>query len=751
MKSENRMPESGDQTALLELARGFRAVITGVERASWTPGRLGSAGQLLWNDDGSWRPDHLARVRLVLRSALRRYRAEGTTWSLHDGVTTDRLADAIGRYWGVDCYPHSAPQSVAFARELPADAPQPTQNAAGRRLREWAVRVADAAPLPELISELDLWDPPPREIHVPADPTVRDGRPPLWSLRHSASWPPSDGAGTEREWLIEVVAELLDDDDRLVATASLTSREHQLLQILRRRVFDLHAAYLDGGFGIETNLQFLHLRHNVARLWFVEDLVDLRGIEAVADAETTASHNAKRSQAAISALMFYQAVHEWDQRAMDAIMANRFGVHTAYSDDPIERFSRRVIESAAKRRHPLGSGVKETHLPDYVRLTRCPEARRIFDFAMKMRQAPGAGTLAEYIRLRQVLDWDALDPRGKRTVLLADHSAHLDAVNQKNAGALGEIDQLMKQSLDARVEYEAFIQRDHAMAVGKSGTLRALENSLGQAAAGVAKVARLARSHETFDVRAQLETEQQLDLAIAGSTVKLGEHMMTEPSGRIDAAGASRHAAASLRWSAATLSLLEELERAGMLGAKRYEDGYLSQGAWHVQTHIIRLRCLCAAYTLSQAHGVRGARTLTTIEAIEAEYVQLVTLQEITAAQVPQILQLALWQSFLTGRLPLPARSLSTQLRRSDYITDDVVGDPSGGIPHVHVDDRRRRLITLWLLDRSWDAGAVEKVARENPAWALLQKRSGGEFGRWRAWLADRREKLRDEKTASSA
>lgn len=719
-------------SAFKELVHGFRGALLGSE-SEWSRGAVGPLQHVLWCDEHRWRPDYLARSRVVLRRALEAYRTDGSTDGLHGGVDAPRIASAVGGYAGVTTFPSTAAAAVEAATGAVM-----SEDTARKRVSAWVARVAeDRHVAASLAEELDLWEPPPRELHM-----TTTARRPLWPLGDAAHWPPAPTPATERTWILAALAVRFEDDDRLPSPESDPDGfDAQALQILRRRVVDLHDAYL--GNELATNEHFVHLRHTIARQWFREDLLDLRGVEALATAgapaATASRRKVQRSQAAISAMLFYDALHSWDQRAMEIIVARRAAARLAYGEgEPLERFARRAIASARSVRSPLGAGVKNPHLPEYV--VRAPAAARdIFDFATKVRQAVSIPTLREYVRLRRALDWDALDVRGRRTVLLADQSAHLDAVNAGDPRLLSDIDQLLRQSSIARVAYAAFVERDHAMSSGKADGFAGLTRSLAQAGEGVRLLDRIARAGEDTDPRAHLEATQQMDLALAGATVKLAEYMMREPSTAVDPDRATRRTAGSLRWSLATLGSLAQLEKEEALDDKRYDQGYLADRNWRVLPQVMRLRSLCAAYTLSHAHETADRGRTVTIEMIDMAYTRLVTTQEITAVHVPQVLQLALWHSFLTqGRLPLPTSGMSVVLRRQDYITDDV--DPHGhpGAPHTYMDERRRKLITTWLLEKNWDTGAIERVAPQNPAWELLDRRSGGEYGRWRAWLAER-------------
>jgi len=679
---------------VVALADGFRAVIRGAEGRpkSWEPDRLGALAAVVYQDDGGWRPDALARTRILLRRIVGSYLPAVSLTSSRALPAHVRLR--VAQYWGVSGYPvvptlgnpvvewgiaddeHEPPPGAV--QEAPVEAGTAVASQV-RQVRRWAVSVA-AHPeslaiadgetgLPHAVLDKEYWAPRAEAVGFPRWNTAPD---------QVENWPPGGMPGEEAHWMLERLSAHFDiDDPRLVGLSEdPNARRRQLTQVLRRRAVDMHEAYL--GVHAETENHFSHLGHAMARKWFDADLQDLGGVmfrEAAPESETR--RTMLRSQAAIAQLMFYSVVHDWDQTAIDQILERRSSARLLFLGvdelgDPLERLHQRVLHS--QRRLYLRGTVpkddeadsgrkKQPLLPPFV--TRAtPEVQQLFRAALAVRAKTDRQSVRDYIELRTRFDdkdeWDRLGIDDKRTVLFADQAVHLDAVKLELPAVMVILDHFLVESSKARAEYGSYLARDEAMLRGKSNTRRGLEESVAAALRGARQIdgvkQRAGSLYATtlFSERAALETEQQMNLAMSGVAVKVLEALMEAPAHEQDEMSERlilNRIAAAMRWSAATLASLTQLEENGWLGETRYSDGFLAEASWRGPSKMIRHRILIAAYALKSAFGLHDHAPQLSVLDLDVAYVRMVT--EPKTSAVTQVVQGMLLHSFVTaGAIP---------------------------------------------------------------------------------------------------
>lgn len=751
---------------IVALATGFRHVIRGSKGMStkWSAAELGSLATVVLDDAGVWRPDGLTAARIVLRNVVRAYAdAEHDPRSRRDVTHT---ANVIARSWGVDTFPTDTVLGnplldrgdlTAQADEDAADDTDGEHAATGdadyaRRSRWQKAVTRHPQALAAAASALALtWAQLDEEWA--AKSTVSH---PRWntSARQVTRWPPDPMPGGEGGWLLARLGERLDDDPRLVAPGEdERARRAQLTQVLRRLAVNRHAAYL--GTRLDTQSHYFHLRHAMARTWFINDLRDLGGADefsGAADEGSVARETMLRSQASIARMEFYAVLHEWDAAAAAEVMSRRSSARRVFlglenMPDALDQFQERLLKTPVHTPDKLDDqAVKDKadpSLPTFVNRAE-PKAREIFSFALAVRTKPTRKIVAEYVTRRRDPEFAfaKLSKAGKRTVLLADQSVSLDCVNMRDLDLQKVVGTLLEESRAAGVEFGLFDRRDRAILGTKSGTREGLARAIDEGMRGIAGLygIRAAAAHEYADVRVDersaLETEHQISLALAGAATRVLEDLM-----RADAAYQDRKSpgivadeiSGALHWSERTGKVLELLDDKGYLFSERYHDGYLASVGWRVPTRIIRHRALCAAYTVAKAYGIESS-TLPTALDLDIAYDRMVSTIEIIDSQVPQVMQGVLLHSFLTaGRLPFPPR-VSTALQTFDFITADV--DPGRArAQSVHLDGANRILATLANFDRDWDFGAVGHVQVGTRIARALDDRSGGEFSHWRTYI----------------
>lgn len=377
--------------------------------------------------------------------------------------------------------------------------------------------------------------------------------------------------------------------------------------------------------------------------------------------------------------------------------------------------------------------------PAYVQAARSRAARSIFQQSLDIRQGAGPTDIATYVNNRQEIgkNWSSLDVHSKRTVLLADHGVHLYAAGKVGPALMNELDELLAKSAEARREYAAFLRRDRSIDVGKSNTLQGLQASL-----LFLEEARVELAHAALDdgavrhdVQVALETRHQLDLATAGATVKVLEKLMSSSAlqaPRLVNNAMARRVRAPVRWADSAFEALSSLDRMGALVESRYQQGYLADASWHVQTRVIRLRCLCAEFTMTRALGLPKDNGSPTPEDIDTAYRDLMVTPQLRPGHVPLALQLAMWVAFIRGNsLPHLGAQMSVAMR-------DIaeIGQFDGrGNARVAIEDAAYQKLSTMIAGHGYNFGAMEIVDQGSPVGLLLDGHSAGAFGRWSTWV----------------
>ncbi|WP_435747214.1 hypothetical protein [Microbacterium sp. PMB16] len=675
------------------------------------------------DNDGLWRPDYLARARDVLRLVLR-----AAVWArdlvFYKNADIDDAVREVGLRWGVESFP---------AHHTGAEA---------RRVLRWADALAADS---SVIAVLHTWI---ADTAVgPGVESASDLASPSWPIARPEEWPPI-GSGEQRQLVHSAM-------QSLGAHPLLRHGEAEMLEVLRRRVAELHMRYL--GEDPRTNTRFFHLRHQVIRAWFNRDLLDLHGAPAATgegDELTGPAAAVARSQAAIAAMLFHDTVINWNQDAISAIVEGRYAWRIALGEfEPLEQLVRR-------RRHRSSTGPPSLlrpargmfEEPAFV-LNTSPTARELLRRAEEFRASRDRPHLARYLALRQDVKWERSSYEDRRVVLLADQQVHLAAVGVASRRDVQQLDRFLGQSATLRPPYAEFIPRDRSLSNSKRG---AIESALDGGRKGMQSLRENAPASPLVSAkRAETETEHQLALAIAGTLAKVLEKLLADYS-----APAARHegrhrlvewVSAADYWSNLALELLQRMEDEGWLQTERLQEGYLADRRWRSQTRIIRHRVLCAVFSLSNMEALQGGgtdlrdRIGIDREALSSAYLEMVQVQEVAAAQPLLITQLALWHGFLmSNEIPFEPDLMSVGLRRYDYLTSSELR-PRASESTIGFDSERRMLAAARLIDADWDSGVLERIPAQSTAWIALDLSSNGAYSEWRHATAGLRRAARGE------
>lgn len=699
-----------------EAVAAFRDAVTGA-----TEGPTIARGSVMrsLHRAGGWRADWLWVTRAIIRAMLAGF-ASDLTQRFHGSADATEAAAQVGAYWGVERYPVTRPRTE------------------GKRMIDWAGRVYTSRPaLMAAERAVNTYYAEWRD----STPTHRTSV--AWVAHEPEEWPP---VGPVRTHLIGAVR------GRVTLPASLIDSDEQFVQILRRRTAQLHHAYVAGNSAIKT--RFWYLRHSIVRPWFHEDLLDLRDDpdDDLGVAKPSSDPRVARSQAAVSMLMFHAAVREWDDGAYKDIVKSRLAAFRS-AEDPIIRYIRKGLEKGSA---PKEENQPEPSLSGLEHLGGTQRSHRVMRAVVTYRRTSAPGDAADYMEARSALsdDWDLTSQDERRIVLLADQAMHLTVVGNRrlDESARDRISKFLEESAQERLEYRAFVWRDRALQEAKG---QRLDRAMAAGQEG-RRVLRSSASDPDFrsGERVLIEVEQQMNLLMAGNAVKIVEAMMARSTvTRRTAHHADEviraRAAAAVGWASLAMDAVHRLEAEGWLASQRYEDGHLGDASWRTQTRIIWHRCLCAAFTMMRAYGLRsiGPYTLrpwmdvaatadpladVTIETLDAAFIEMTSMSLLTPVQHLNIAQATLWHSFLRGRrVSFDVSQFSDALTEADYLT------PSGAPERwVQLSADRALVATGRLLVAQYDCGAIEFVPRGSLVWKALESLSHGSYSQWRDTIA---------------
>lgn len=703
-----------DITTLWKL---FRAVMTQRRIPSGRSVRVHAAARkVVMFDNGQWRSDYLARARLAL-TCVADSLADNADEVFGRGqvfYASSHCAATVRELWGIDRFPGAVRRVLSAAERR-------SHETARRRAERWS---SDAAAHPTSRQALDRWL---REVAptLPSGPPIASEDPPVWQTRPEL-WP----HGAEGEHVVRLTQDGLDG-------VNVHGGEDRFRQVLRRRALALHDNYLAGGeVGGEY---FLYLRHAIARPWFqTETLVDLRGNAELGETERV-PRSTRAVSAAIASMSMHLAVIDWSQYAMEEIVQTRWAMAIAFGGgSALDVNGRRVAAKGAGR---SVVEAKEPALPLFASDSR-PEVRELFNSAQYLRLTVQPEFFNEYLSKRNALNWDGLNARDQRAVLLADYSVNLDATNRGLRDRLPDdakarMRELLGQSSSAGPHYSVADARNQGLLFQD----RDFEQSVRAGVNGLSQLARI-ESHRADSRRSHAEMTEQLELFLAGTSVKWLEHLMTlSPIESKAVANAQwvQHVTGTLLWSARVVDSVKKLQDRAHLDHVRYSTGFLADDRWPFRAFETRYRSICAATTVLGAFTL-GGDELALIrrgDLLRPAMADAATLETIDPAQLPRLTQSILWHSFLTGgELPFLGSSLHPLLLREDHLTRiEYEDDDDTATVQITLD--RLILASQWLAERNWSTGSLTRIPRKSRFWSFLNDRSGGLYGEWREWHRD--------------
>ncbi|ROP56494.1 MULTISPECIES: hypothetical protein [unclassified Rathayibacter] len=663
-------------------------------------GSLGPLAGLVRVHDG-WRDDGPTRTHELLEAILRSTK-EAQVGRFYGETTLADVVDVLSARWGI---------SGRSQATLPGTSNQTARN--------WSSRVTASTQARVLATEAALSI---GRLNKEANPDPERFTYPIDTWTHPSSIPFT------------------------IATSLISKMPHQeqfssedITQLLRARIV---TRLLDYARDDDAKL-YRHVWHRVFAPWFEDD----RYFNTTRQPGEALSPGGalRRETEALIQLFAFSVVSESDTRSLEQAVQRRDGAKAFGRSIPASYFEgvtpiTELLEPANTRgafaRSRLAVLMAQSQMPAEigefdVAGTRSDDvgAKALQD-AYFIRNAP-SDTKAEMIRKYVAMRHNIKPPSERsiqnRLLALADQSVGLDAVETRNPQLLGWVAEATHggEYSEIRWAYSAFTTRDRALLLGKDGDR---ELALAKSIEAWRHTDWVRTAELSTDRRALTEAGHQIALGAAGTCTKIVEDALIDPATR-DRENMQSRITAALAWTSYAMNQLNILDRAddtAGLAARRHQDGYISSIDWRIQTRIIRTRALLGAYTAAHS-GLAQWLTEPSLDSLRAAYLDIIEAQETKASTRVDVTKLAIWLGFLSNGFVPFTRHLAPALKDLHFIDTDPDSIDGGW-------ELRRMNFSAaseWLLARNQDSGAPHWFSPTSKAYALLQRRTGGQYERW--------------------
>lgn len=727
---DTELPASFAQDgSIAALAQLYRAHITQVKPGVHKVPEGSAAGFVIYDPNGNWRLDYLARARSALKAVITVATAAPEKFLRPNSITPASAVAQVRAAWGIDRFPviDASTRLSANQKEEETLVAEKAREAAAARITRWTDQLAGKPLAYEALWDWYLRQEQP-EVPLPAHPL---STPPTWKHVDAETWPP-DGEG---RWLQDMALHLL-------GPQAGPKDDRQRIIVLRRTVETISDYIRDN-----TDLASvkIYYQHHVVRPWQRYSMEDLRTPEERARTVVRSTGDAP-IVAAVTAMCLHTVLRDWEPEAAKATYERSFDL--VMDLRPISN-ERKLREQAARHRFglvrlPQLQKVETSNHPEFI-TNVSPRVRDVFLASEQLRLAPGQGMAAKYITARRAIqEHDLTHGNGPRVIKLADYTANLAvaprAVRKKLAR--GQLEQLRRFLLISTEgdPLQASARRNDALALQN----RSYDGALTMGWSGL-DVLRKQRSDGAKVERDQLIVEEQLCMNLAGSAVQWLEYLLgsdAEWQKTIERRQWMILTSLALHEANRAVQIIEELHSDGHLATQRYADrGFLADDNFIYRAWDILYRCTCAAATVAAAFPFQNNSKNIALEqelrqALDEAHRAITTVDKpILVSELPRLLHSMLWHTFLAGGV-LPALkpdtmngSLVDKDPLTRVLTPEELADPNCKTVMTYT---RIALITDWLIQRGWTAGAMGLIQKNSRVWNVLNDRSGGLYGVWR-------------------
>ncbi|MDL9978654.1 hypothetical protein [Microbacterium candidum] len=729
---ETELPEEFAQDgSIAALANLYRAHITQVKPGAHTVQQGSAAGLVVYDTYGAWRLDFLARARSALRTVISAAETEPEEFLKPHGIEPATAIAAVRAAWGVDRFPRVERPEDPKARE-----------AADRRIARWTDQVAANS---KALDALKDWyrRQEPSLIPLPRHPSPA---PPTWQEADPKDWP-RDGEG---RWLKDMAEWLLGE---LMQLARLGDERQRI--IVMRRTAEAISDYIRDDRHLAGAK--IYYQHHVVRLWQWYSMEDLRTPEERAGTRKAGATD-KPIIAAVAAMCLHTVLRDWDPKAAGATIRRALDMFEPFSPSrPEENHRMRAVAHRKQQAElPKLKIVSKPNFPAFIRNVS-PAVAKLFFESDLLRMAPGPVKARDYISARRAIrEADRTRGNGRAVIQLADYAANLavasPAVRKKLwDGQLRDLKAALLKSTQGEA-MEAALRRNDALALQK----RSYDGAITEGLQGLNTLKRQ-RQGGAKVLRDQLIMEEQLCMNLAGSAVQWLEQMLggdPEWQEGIEQRQWTQLTNAALHHSTRAVEIIEQLHADGELATQRYSDGFLADENFLFRAWDILYRCTCAAATAAAAFKLDNQlRSRDYKSELNEVHLAVTTIDKpISVSELPRLMHSMLWHSFLSGGV-LPALKYDTlngALVDKDaltrVLTPEEIADPECQTVMTYT---RIALLTDWLIQRGWTAGAMGLVQPRSRVWDVLDERSGKLYSVWREDFGTLLTSTRDDAAAT--
>jgi hypothetical protein len=720
-----RMLEQHQLEALIDL----QVAILNGSAGGRVPTELGRLGHLHF-ENAQWRPDGPARVMRRLERALQAWEQPGEH---HVEVTVAVAATALRRLWGITGVPLGP---TAIAKRITSGGDPISEGG----VRGWARQALEHARTHGVFDDLPQ--------RLPVLPT--SGRP-TWD-GDVLQWPAGADwrllrAYTERE----AFTSMSDNTLRVVLRDAVARR--------------IRTEYLADESSAELGM---HLAVTVLHPWQDADPNHLGPVvvgDALPDLEA-----ARRSR--VGAILQLLAFDSLDPAGLRGVYVGRKRLESvlgAAAGSPADHFADladlapevrvEVMEALAdeEREHDVDDtwDEQEAAFLDLGSLSSV-DALEFSDLICAVPRRRKARLVKRYLELRLAAERSPVrtsdhaldlldaalgaDERHDTLYALADEAVHLELVWMNDQHSLDALARIIRAGR-TRYRYELFAPRNAALMLTSAEARSARLVQL-------LEVQSLAGAERYADVIEELETHQQLALAVGSAATLLIENYLRAPHDYHESERLGRLCVLALRGSDAAIHLLDRLAAvrpAGLPLATHEDLTHLSRVGWVPTALDTRHRAQLAVHTAigsgiapalpepgDDPASARGALDHT-IDSIQGTYRRWVAHPQLTSLHTRNLGMQGSWLAMLNGgMLPyVPDASYKLVEAGVDFLLASPFTTPTSTteVPW----DRERS--AAWHREVVQDGGELGRLPRNGAVAPFLDRRSGGAYGLWRRAL----------------
>jgi len=658
----------------------------------------GRRAKVLKSQTTTWawldRADAIQIVNRALDDALETWAHSETSPNAYKGRTSEQVASALRRRWGVEAYPDRSALEIDGSK---------TSHSTLRNWENSAIASTDFR------VELE------RSYLSRLGHTSPDDR--VWVYHLPSAFPPESPS---RESMLDIARK-----------AGLGADQAANIQAVRQVITMRVRRYLSA-----EPRHLIHHREVVESAWFRADVQFVEPVRGMLHATDSPSSIAEtgamvRVSRAVTRLQFFLCLDDPKAFARELQATARarasFKMFLQHAEPKLVLVARPKLASTAQL--------------DFDRqIDPDTPAARAISLADEIRAAPKSQRsplVREYVELRHEIQdhLASYSDAYARVIVQADQSVSHDSMDAMDEEGFYAVDRLRVAATRTGPlnSYGAMTWRDRGVLASKKTDLSAATRITDR---GIEELLAIDPS-DRGDGHAFLESLHQHFLSNAGTAVKIVETLMRDVPRKLSM---RRSVRVYEQWSQTAIdhasrafSALGQLDGPNArLPTARHADGFIASRDWWIQTRIMYLRALLGAHTLLSAVDSEAAEDGGTgLGIMRALYSEIGSDPRLRRPRTNTFTQLAIWLAFVDGMSVPYVENPSQGLSDVPFLTLSH-NEGRAGLDRVQIDEERLMRAHFWFDNATgWDRGPLAQVERRSQTAHFLRTKTDGLFDLW--------------------